>query len=214
MVANPIEVYVSGAMILVVFFAQVFKELGIPSPGLTQSLLFYAGYQFSHGGYFFGAIIILSTYLGSICGAGLIFHLARWGRNAVLEKYERWIVIRPEAIKKTMLRMENHSFITVVLGRSIPGMMVPTSIVAGSMRIPLGKFYSGIVFTLTLWIMGLTILGGTFGHITFQIDGWPNRAIIPVVIIMAAGILVGVALFRRKGWKINLSFGRIKEPIQ
>jgi len=41
------------------FFAQALKEIGIPFPGLTQSLLVYAGYQFSGAGFFFGIGIVL-----------------------------------------------------------------------------------------------------------------------------------------------------------
>jgi hypothetical protein len=47
------------AILLLAFFAQALKEIGIPSPGVTQSFLVYAGYQFSHGGFYLGLFFLL-----------------------------------------------------------------------------------------------------------------------------------------------------------
>lgn len=186
------------AILLLVFFAQALKEVGIPSPGLTQSLLLYAGFQFSCGGFHFGIGIILFAFLGSICGAYVIFCLGRFGGNKLLAKIDRYIVINPEAMEKARNMITTYSIISVSVGRSIPGLMVPTSIIAGTLKIPTGKFLMGIVFPLSLWIVLLTTLGGTFGHFTPRIELSPNRFLLLLGAPLAFGILTAILYLRKK----------------
>jgi membrane protein DedA with SNARE-associated domain len=187
------------AILLLAFFAQALKEVGIPSPGLTQSLLLYAGYQFSSGGIHFGIGIIFFTFLGSLCGAYLIFCLARFGGNKLLAKLNRHVGISPEAMEKVRNKITTYSFITVTVGRSIPGLMVPTSIVAGTLRMPIGKFLLGIVFPLSLWIVVLTTLGSTFGHFTPQIEFSPNRFLFFLGVLIALSAMTGIVyIWKRK----------------
>jgi len=186
------------AILLMAFFTQALKEIGIPSPGFTQSLLLYAGYQFSCGGIHFGIGIILFTLLGSVCGAYFIFCLARFGGKKLLAKIDRYVVISPEAMEKARTKITTYSFITVSVGRSIPGLMVPTSIVAGTLQMPIGKFLIGIVFPLSLWIVVLTTLGGTFGHFAPQIELSPNPFLLPLGALIAFGILTGILYIRKR----------------
>ena len=79
-------------------------------------------------------------------------------------------------------------------------MKVPTSIVAGTVGMPTGKFFVGIVFPLSLWIVVFTTLGGTFGHFTPQIELSPNRFLLPLGIPIAFGILTGILyMYSKKG---------------
>lgn len=187
------------AILLLAFFAQALKEIGIPSPGLTQSLLLYAGYQFSCGGIHLGIGIVLFTFLGSICGALLIFCLARFWGNKLLAKLDRYIVISPEAMEKASNKITTYSFIAVSGGRSIPGLMVPTSIVAGTLKMPICKFLLGIVLPLSLWIVVLTTLGGTFGHFTPQIEFSANRFLFLLEALITFSVLTGIVYV----WKRN-----------
>jgi membrane protein DedA with SNARE-associated domain len=186
------------AILLLAFFAQALKEIGIPSPGVTQSFLVYAGYQFSHGGFYLGVGIILFTFLGSISGAYLIFNLASFGGERLLAKLNRDIGIRPEAMEKARNKITTYSLFTVSVGRSVPGLMAPTSIVAGTINMPKGIFLLGVIFPLSLWILVLTTLGGSFGHFVPQIILLPYQFLFPLGILLAFSILTGI-LYLRKG---------------
>ena len=180
-------------LFLLAFLAQALKEIGIPSPGVTQGLLLYAGYQFARGGIQMGSGIIVFTFLGSFCGANLIFYLASLGGNPFLAKLERQGLIKREALEKARNKINTYSFMAVSVARSIPGLMVPTSIIAGTMRIPTGKFLAGITFPLTIWIVVITTLGGTFSNLMPPIGIPPNRLVFSLgaffVVCSLAGIL-------------------------
>jgi membrane protein DedA with SNARE-associated domain len=185
------------SILLLVFFAQVLKEIGIPSLGLTQSLLLYTGYLLSSGGLLFGVGIILSIFLGSICGAYLIFYLARCGGNKLLSKLGSYVFISSETMEKTRNLINTYSFMTISIGRFIPGLMAPTTIVAGTLKMPIGRFFMGIVFQLSLWMAILLILGGTFSHFTPQIDFSPNRFFLPLAAFIFLVTLASI-LYRNK----------------
>jgi membrane protein DedA with SNARE-associated domain len=198
MPANIEQAPVIIAILVLAFLAQALKEIGIPSPGLSQSLLVYAGYQIGRGGILFGTGIILSTFAGSLCGAYLIYCLARFGGTKLLAKIKRYTKFSPESMEKAGSTIKRHSSLTIALGRSIPGLMVPTSIVAGTLKMPVGKFLLGIIFPLTLWMVVLASVGGGIRNFTPQINLSPNQLLLPLGVLIAAGILVGILSMQRR----------------
>jgi membrane protein DedA with SNARE-associated domain len=186
------------AILLMIFIAQALKEIGIPTPGLSQSLLFFAGYQFVSGDPQLGIGIILSAYCGSICGACLIFFLFQLGGNIFREKMKRFVAIKPGTLGKAMDRIRDHSFISILVGRSIPGLMVPTSIGAGILGMRYKDFLLGVFFSVSLWIALLILLGAVFGHFTPRIELPPGWVFFVLGALLAVSILASF-LLRRKG---------------
>ena len=111
MPANIEQAPVIIAILVLAFLAQALKEIGIPSPGLSQSLLVYAGYQIARGGILFGSGIILFTFAGSLCGAYLIYCLARFGGPKLLAKIKRYTRFSPESIEKAGTTIKRYSSI-------------------------------------------------------------------------------------------------------
>jgi len=185
-------------ILVLAFFAQALKETGIPSPGLSQSLLVYAGYEIRRGAFLTGAGIILLTLAGSLSGAGLIYGLAQSARTELLAKIYKYAGINPQALEKAGARITKHSSLSVAIGRSIPGLMVPTSIVAGSVKMPAGKFLVGIIFPLAIWMAVLAGTGSTLQAYTPQIRLTPSQVLLPVGILVAAGVLAGSLALRKR----------------
>jgi membrane protein DedA with SNARE-associated domain len=193
-------------ILLAAFFAQALKEIGIPSPGLTQSLLLYAGYQFSCGEIHTGIGIILLTLLGSLCGACFIFSLARWQGNGLLAKLDRYILFNPTAMEKARNKITQYSFISLAITRSIPGLMVPTSIVAGVLRIPISKFIAGVIFPMSIWTAALSITGNTLGTLPYPIKFPTSGLLILFSVLIAFGILSCIVYKWRKNRLIQAGF--------
>jgi membrane protein DedA with SNARE-associated domain len=190
------------AILVIVFFAQALKEMGIPSFGLTHSLLLYAGYQFSSGSPYLGAAIVLSTFLGSLCGASLIFYLARLMGDKLLAKLDRFGLIKPEAMAKAKTRLTKISFVTISIGRSIPGLMVPTSILAGILDFPVSSFLTGIIVTLSLWVVAIVTTGSVFKFFIPKINLPPDHLLFFLGPLVIFGLLLGVLYLRKKEYNI------------
>jgi membrane protein DedA with SNARE-associated domain len=192
-----------AAILFLAFFAQAIKEIGIPSLGLTQSLLVYAGYQFSAGGFLIGGGIVLSTILGSLSGACLVFCLAKYKGNRLLAILNRYMIISPDAVEKARKKISAHSFLTVTIGRSIPGLIVPTSLITGSLSMPMGKFLTGIIIQLILWIILLTTLGGTISHYLSRLGFNPANFLVLLGALIAIGILASILYHKNKSIPIR-----------
>jgi membrane protein DedA with SNARE-associated domain len=171
-----IEQISSGlALLVIVFIAQVLKEMGIPSFGLTHSILLYAGYQFSSGSIYLGVAVILFIFLGSLCGASLIFQLGRLKGKKLLSKLEHHNLIKPEARLRAGNILTRSSFITISIGRSIPGLMLPSSILAGIRDMPVSSFLLGVIVPLSLWVSLIVTMGSTFNYFLPHIYIPPSR---------------------------------------
>ena len=196
----------SGALVLfIAFIAQALKEMGIPSPGLSQSLLLYAGYQLSFGSPYLGTEIILSTFLGSLSGACLIFFLARWKGEVFLAWLDRHALIKAGAVVKVRSILTTSSFMTISIGRSIPGLMLPTSILAGIMNMPLPGFLGGIVLALSVWVIAFVAVGTTLKHLAPQIHLSSNTLVLPLAALLVSGVLAGFITMWRRYKKIHRS---------
>ena len=171
-----IEQVSSGLTLLViVFIAQALKEMGIPSFGLTHSILLYTGYQFSIGNIYICVAVILFIFLGSLCGASLIFQLGRLKGKKLLSKLEHYNLIKPEARLRTGNILTRSSFITISIGRSIPGLMLPTSLLAGILDIPVPSFLLGIIVPLSLWVSLIVTMGSSFNYFLPHLSIPPDR---------------------------------------
>ena len=191
------------SILVIIFLAQALKEMGVPSFGLTHSLLLYAGYQFSSGSPYFGLAIILLTFLGSLCGASLIFHLARLKGDKFLAFLDRYGVVKPETLAKARSVLKSSSFMTISMGRSIPGLMLPTSILAGTLDFPISSFLSGVVVTLSLWVAVIVAMGTTFCHILPQIQISPDRLILFLGSLFVLGFLSGIVSMRKRNARVQ-----------
>ena len=191
-------------ILVIIFLAQVLKELGIPSLGLTHSILLYAGCQFASGSPYLGAAIIFFTFLGSLCGASLIFWLARRNAEKLLALLSRYGVVSPKTLARAHKLKKASSFLTVSLGRSIPGLMAVTSFLAGAAGFSISSFYLIIVLTLSLWVIVIVSLGSTLGYYIPQVTITSGSLLAFLVPVIAVGLLVGLLAFRRRNLNSNM----------
>jgi len=181
------ELTTPGSVILViVFVAQALKEMGIPSFGLTHTILLFAGYQLVSGSILLGVAVILSICLGSLCGAGLVFNLARWKGDRLLAGLVGQGLVKPEAMPRLQRILKGPSAITVATGRSIPGLMLPTSLLAGMLDIPASGFFTGVLIPLALWVSAIVVTGGTLKLVL------PHIAISPEKLLALLWPLIGL----------------------
>jgi membrane protein DedA with SNARE-associated domain len=176
-------------ILVIIFLAQALKEMGIPSLGLSHSLLLYAGYLFSTGNPYFGSLIVIFTFLGSFCGAFLVFYLARWRGDQLLAGMVRCGVINPESILKARRVLTTSSSLTISIGRTIPGLMVPTSILAGILDFTISSFLTGIVATLIIWVAVFVTMGTTMHFFV------PHMILSPAHLLKFLGPFIVVGIF-------------------
>jgi membrane protein DedA with SNARE-associated domain len=177
--------------------AQSLKEIGIPSPGVTQGALMYAGIKLMTGDPVTGIAIMLAIVLGSICGSSTAYSLGRFLGLGFLKRCGKYIKYPPEKLEKIKTKLFEKGVLAIVLGRFIPTFMAPTSIAAGLMRIPIVKYTAGTVIAVMLWELLFVGIGAITGKVLdgFQIprfDVW-----LPAILgmLMIVWLVIGVVFW-------------------
>lgn len=203
LLANLSEIRV--VVLLTIFIVQVLREIGVPSPGVTQIILLYAGYQLTSGNNSIVFRVLIAIFLGNMCGSMLMYCAGRFLGSKLLERYGKYLRITPELMERAKAKLRSATFLSVVVGRLIPSLMMPISLVCGTMQLPIPKFMAGVWLSLTIWASAFVGLGVLSGNVAAQIS--PSMEQFPLLWgLLAAGVLALSAayFFRRRRGKCQL----------
>ena len=136
--------------------------------------------------------------LGSLAGAYVNYFLALWVGRPFLERYGRWLFIKPEPLARACEVFNRYGAATTFVCRLVPVIRQLISIPAGIARMKLGSFtlFTGLgagLWTAILALVGFG-LGRTAGDITYLELVTRGKALatahLPWVILVAL-VLVG-----------------------
>jgi membrane protein DedA with SNARE-associated domain len=183
------------AIAVTALLAQALKEIGIPSPGVTQGALVYAGYRLALGDYPSGLMIIAAVCIGSACGATLAYI----GGYYFFSYFNKYLRLTPEKVAHLKDKLGRGSSIAVMLGRFVPAVMAPLSITAGMLHVSPGRFGGGVALAMVAW-MALFVTGGAIFGEVFESFEIPRGLYLPIACIIGAVLLFSLAIFfwRRK----------------
>jgi membrane protein DedA with SNARE-associated domain len=97
--------------------------------------------------------------LGSLIGAFLNYGLALWFGLPALERFGRYVLIRPEQFESAERYFEQHGEITTFVARLIPGVRQLISVPAGLARMNLPRFALFTALGSGLWTAVLVAVG-------------------------------------------------------
>ena len=187
----------SLATVAILFATQSLKEIGVPSPGVTQGALVFAGYQLSRGDVLSFGGITMAIVLGGFFGASFVYSASRYWGGRLVARYGRYLHLTEESLEKVRSRLQSKVFVPVFLGRSVPGMMAPTSIASGTMRLPLSRFMGGVALSLAFWaaifIAAGALFSGLVHKVSLGID--VNRVFMFLPVFAAVVLMLGLAYF-------------------
>jgi membrane protein DedA with SNARE-associated domain len=173
--------------------AQALKEVGIPSPGVTQGALVYAGYQLAAGQRLSGALIIIAVYVGSLCGALLAFSFGRSLGAGLAGRRSGLLRLSARDVERAKARLGRGTFWAVTVGRTIPAIMAPLSLVAGMLRAQVTPFAAGVSLSTLAWaglLAGVGAAGGGVFDWASLRAGAPLLAAFTVAAILATTVAI------------------------
>ncbi len=191
-----------------VFIAMTIESAMIPLP--SELILPFAGFLVSDpasiepitgSAWNFWIVVIVGT-LGNTAGSLIAYAIGAWGGRPFLERYGKYILIRPHDIELADRFFERWGAPTVFFSRLLPIVRTFISFPAGVVRMPIGKFVVYSTAGAFLWSLLLVYAGTVLGANWTQI----RRALQPFDMLIAVVIVVGVALFvwfhlGRPGWR-------------
>jgi membrane protein DedA with SNARE-associated domain len=188
--------------------AMAIESAMIPLP--SELVLPYAGFLISdqtqiepltHGPWSFWIVIAVAT-IGNTIGSLIAYAIGAWGGRPFLDRYGRYLLIRPHEIETAERFFDRHGAATAFFSRLLPIVRTFISFPAGVARMPLGRFLLYSTAGALLWSILLTWAGTQLGA------HWEDvrHALQPfdlVLVVVAAAAVVAFVWWRlgRPGWR-------------
>jgi membrane protein DedA with SNARE-associated domain len=180
-----------------VLLAMAIESAMIPLP--SELILPYAGFLVSdplqiepitNQPWSFWIVVVVAT-IGNTLGSLVAYGIGALGGRPFLERYGRYILIRPHEIE-----LADHFFArwggpTVFIGRLLPIVRTFISFPAGVARMPIGTFILYSTLGAFLWSMLLVYAGVVLG------ENWVDirHALQPFDLAIAIGVVIAVIAF-------------------
>lgn len=187
-----------------VLFAMAIESAMIPLP--SELILPFAGFMVSdatkvepltHGPWNFWIVVIVAT-VGNTLGSLVAYAIGAWGGRPFLERWGRFLLIRPHEIELADHFFEKWGKPTVFVGRLLPVIRTFISFPAGVARMPLRPFIVYSALGAIPWSIFLTYAGVQLGA------NWENirKALQPFDMLIAVACVLAVVAFI--WWRIGM----------
>lgn len=158
----------------------------------SEVVLPFGGFMTTTGTVTFAGVLIAST-LGSVVGAIILYGLGAWfGRERIyrfVDRYQRYLSVKPEDVKKAEGWFERYGNLTVFFCRMVPIMRSIISIPAGLVRMNLLTFSFYTLIGSLIWNTVLAgvgaLLGASWPLVTEWVGYYQNVVIVLGVLVVA-----------------------------
>ncbi|MFL5725169.1 MAG: DedA family protein [Chloroflexota bacterium] len=187
-----------------VMVAMMIESAMVPLP--SELILPYAGFLVSDPTqvepltgqpWNFWLVVIFAT-IGNTLGSLIAYAIGAWGGRPFLERYGRYLLIRPHEIELAERFFDRYGSATAFLSRLLPIVRTFISFPAGVARMPLGRFIVYSTAGAFLWSILLVFAGTQLGARWEDI----RHALQPFDLLIAVGVVALVVLF--VWWRLGM----------
>jgi membrane protein DedA with SNARE-associated domain len=187
-----------------VTFAMAIESAMIPLP--SELILPYAGFLVSDPSQIepitgqpwnFWIVVVVAT-VGNTLGSLVAYGLGAYGGRPLLERYGKYLLIRPHEIELADQFFARHGAITVFVGRLLPIVRTFISFPAGIARMPLRTFIVYSTAGAFIWSALLVYAGTVLGEHWVDI----RHTLQPFDTLIAVIVVVGVVAF--VWWRLGM----------
>jgi membrane protein DedA with SNARE-associated domain len=141
---------------------------------------------------------VVAATIGNTIGSLIAYAIGAWGGRPFLERYGKYLLIRPHEIELAERFFDKYGSATAFFSRLLPIVRTFISFPAGVARMPLGRFVAYSTAGAFLWSIILVYAGTVLGARWVDI----RHALQPFDLLIAAGVVVLVVLF--VWWRLGM----------
>jgi membrane protein DedA with SNARE-associated domain len=138
--------------------------------------------------------VIAWGVIGSLIGSWLAYALGAWGGRPAIDRWGRYVLLRPHEVDRAHAWFERRGEAVVFLGRLVPLIRAFVSLPAGVARMSPSRFTLFTIFGIVPWTVGLALAGRALGDRWTTLEGY----FLPVSIAAGLVLLAAVAWWIRK----------------
>ncbi len=166
---------------LFIFFGVMLESAGVPLPG--ETILLASGALVHRGVLDLGDALIFGI-LGAVVGDQVGYWAGRLGGRPFVLRWGRYVLITPERLGRAEGFFERHGGRAVFLARFIAGLRVFGALVAGTSRMPWGRFALYNALGGTIWATAAVSLGYVLWASISLVEHWVGRASLLLVVVL------------------------------
>jgi membrane protein DedA with SNARE-associated domain len=194
-----------------VMLAMAIESAMVPLP--SELILPYAGFLVSDlsqvepitGGAWNYWIVVVVATIGNTLGSLVAYAIGAWGGRPFLERYGKYLLIRPHEIELADHFFQRYGAATAFFSRLLPIVRTFISFPAGVARMPIWTFIVYSTAGAFLWSMLLVFAGMQLGANWVSI----RHALQPFDLLIAVAVVAGVLLFI--WWRLGMPGRRRRE---
>ncbi len=178
----------------------VIEEMGLPLPLPSDTLIAYSGTLERHS--WVNALVVIGIVaLAAAIGSSVLYYIARRGGTQLLDRLTRVRILHLDhkRIARMQTSFQRHGPIAIIVGRLIPGLRIPTSVVAGLAGVPYRVFAPSTALAAVIWAAFYYYLGEAAGRALNPVWGWATRGwhrYVGILVVFAL-IVALIAYIRR-----------------
>jgi membrane protein DedA with SNARE-associated domain len=190
-------------LLATLLLAITIEEAGIPIPIPGDTLVMLAATQGPHTLTHSLAIIGVSS-LAVVLGSSLLFIVVQRGGRPLLAKYGKYILLDEERVARMDAWFARRGRLAIVLGRLIPGLRIPTTIIAGISGMPFYVYLLTATFAALVWSTFYFLLGDLLGRtvalvwgaVSDLLDGLPRTFLVLSALILTGALVLGAGTWK------------------
>ena len=185
--------------LVAIFVLMLLESACIPIPSevtmlfggaLTTAAFAGAGNELSMAG------VVLAGTLGNLVGSWLAYWAGDYGGRPLIDRFGRYLLIRPHEVDRAHGWFEKRGEITVFVSRLLPVVRTFISLPAGVAEMPFWRFTIYTLLGCLPWCLALALLGAALGNRWTEAE----ELISGFAWAIAAVILVAGAIVVKRRW--------------
>lgn len=194
--------------LLAVYFLLVLEEVGIPLPFVTPGVMVALSVQWRQGELPLWAIL-LTAASASATGTLLLYMAGRYGARPLMLQYGPWAGLSEERVLRLEDRLRGDAFWAILSARFVPGMTAASSVLAGTLRMPVPVVLAAGQIASMAWTL-FWVTGGNlgFGLVAPFLTWLPQRLQAPAAILALSLSLAALVWVIRRAVGVLLEEGR------
>jgi membrane protein DedA with SNARE-associated domain len=191
----------------VVFVLVLIEEAGIPIPVPGDTLVMLAGAR-PHKTFSYDIAMLLLSSLAVFIGSSILYFFMRYKGRPFLDRYGKYLHLSQRRLGMLERWFARHGRIAIIFGRLIPGLRIPTTVMAGLSDVPYSVYAPTAAIAAVVWSM-IYFWAGVFiaaewriitGLTTGILDDFSESVIwIWLLVILFLG--GGTLHFGRRAWR-------------